>query len=490
MSSTHVLAPRSRLRRPITVLAVVAAVALAGLMITRVAGSGEQPVRVTARFADASPLVPGNAVQLDGVQVGTIEALNLVADGVDVVVALDRSALPLQSDATMRIEPVSLLGERFLELDKGSPSAPRMAEPMVIARERTSAAVDVDDLVSVLDRSASTGLAALVGTLGEGIAHQGDRVAQAVADMPPNLRQFDRVSTLLDQQNAVLSSLVVSAEKNATALSGPLDSLVDATRQSLGVVAEHRRALDAGLTQLPGALTEARTTLNELGGAADNTKTVLSGVRPLTRDLRQTGRELRDFAETARPALESLPEVLDKANRMLDEARPVVAELGPAAGHLRSASGSARSLKDDLIAHPSGVASGLENLMTFMADWAMSSNAFDGVAHYFKFKLVAMPSAVLTTVGGALPQIADARNDPFNPERRNPNGPNHSDTTPVLPMLPALPNPDGPDNSSYTTPGDQPRTAPDRGRSSAPGGVSRLTPKQESDMFSQLLGGG
>lgn len=490
MSTTHVLTPRSRLRRPVTVLAAVVAVVLAGLVIVRATGPAEPPVRVTARFTDASPLVPGNAVQLDGVQVGTIEALNLVPDGVDVVVALDRSALPLHTDATMRIEPVSLLGERFLHLDKGSPAAPPMPEPMVIPRERTSAAVDLDDLVSALDRSASTGLAALVGTLGEGIAHQGDKVAQALAATPPNLRQVDRVSTMLDQQNAVLTSLVVSADKNATALAGPLDSLVDATRQTLGVVAEHRRALDAGLTQLPGALTEARTTLDELAGAADNTKAVLSGVRPLTRDLRQTGRELRDFADAARPALESLPEVLDKANRMLDEARPVVAELGPAAEHLRTVSASARSLNDDLIAHPPGVPSALENLMTFVADWAMSCSGFDGIAHYIKFKLALPPSSVLSTVGGALPPLADARHDPFNPEPPNPNGPNHSDTKPVLPMLPALPNPDGPDNSSYTTPDDQPRTAPERGRSSAPSGVSGLTPKQESDMFSQLLGGG
>lgn len=479
---TAVIPPRLRGRRALSALAVVALLAAVGLVAVRALGSGEEPVRVTARFADASPLVPGNQVQLNGVKVGVIDTINLVAGGADVVITLDRAALPLHTDATMRIEPVSLLGERFLALDRGSDAAPVMSAPMVIPRAHTSAAVDLDDVVSTLDRSASTGLAALVGTLGQGIAHQGDTVARSLELMPPTLRQVDRLSLLLDQQNAVLSDLVVSAQKNATAVAGPLDSLVEATQQTLGVVAAHRRALDAGLTQLPGALSQARTTLHELGGTANNTAQVLSGVRPLTENLRDTSGELHGFADAARPALASLPALLTKADRMLDQARPMIDQLGPAAEHLRDASRSVRSLNTDLITHPPGVPSALENLMTFISDWAMSANGFDGESHYFKFKLLAAPSSPLTTVGGLLPQLSDARHDPFNPERPNPNGPRHSTTKPYLPLMPPLPNPD---NSSYTTPGDAPRTAPKQGRSGATG----LTPKQERDMVGQLLGG-
>lgn len=480
--TTHVLTPRRRGRRAIPVLLAVAVVSVGGWLAVRAQSSEAAQTTVTARFADASPLVAGNKVQLDGALVGTIASVALAGDGADVVMALDPSAPPLHTDATVRVEPVSLLGERFIALDPGSQAAPVMSEPMIIPREHTSSAVDVDDLLSTLDRSASTGAAALVGTLGEGIAHQGDNVARALETLPPALSKFNQAAVLLDRQNAVLSDLVVSAEKNATALAGPLDSLVDSAQQTLGVVAVNRRALDGGLAQLPGALGEARRTLTELHGAADNTATVLSGVRPLTDHLLDTSRELHVFADAATPALQSLPALLDKADRMLDEARPVVRELRPAAGRLRDVSGSVRSLNSDLIAHPPGVPSSLENLMTFMSEWSMSANGFDGLSHYFRFKLQATPSAVLTTPASVLPPLSDTRHDPFNPAPPNPNGPDRSATRPYLPLAPSLPNPDGPDNRSHTAAQDPRRTDS--------GGASGLSQKQESDMFGQLLGGG
>ncbi|HEY9418105.1 MAG TPA: MlaD family protein [Pseudonocardia sp.] len=485
---THVIVSRSRARRALPVLLTLTLLAVGGRLVAGNLGSRPEPALVTARFLDASPLVSGNKVQLNGAVVGSISAITIDGDGkgAEVVLSLDRAVLPLRSDATARIEPVSLLGERFIALGRGSPSAPTMPEPMVIPREHTSAAVDVDEVISTLDKSASTGLAALVGSLGESIAGQGGNVARSLDSLPVALRQFDRASVLLDQQNAVLSDLVVSAEKNTTAAADPMDSLVDSVRRTLGVVAANRRDLDAGLTQMPGALTEARNTLTQLATASDNTAEVLSGVRPLTDHLVDTSRELHAFADAARPALESMPELLERANRMLDQARPVVRELGPAADRLADTSRSVRSLSHDLIAHPRGIPSALENLFTFMADWAMSANAFDGLAHYFRFKLLVTPSSAATPGLSLLPPLSDTRNDPFNPAPRNPTGPDRSNTAPIRPLLPSLPNPDGPDNGSYTTPGGQPRT------DGAPGsrGATRLTPQQEDHMFSDLLGGG
>lgn len=483
---THVLASRSRIRRALPVLLVLALLAAGGGLALRARGATTEPALVTAHFLDASPLVAGNKVQLNGAVVGSIAAITIVGDGADVVLSLDRAALPLRTDATVRIEPVSLLGERFIALDRGSPSAPVMTEPMVIPRERTGAAVDVDDVISTLDRSTSTGLAALVGTLGESIAGQGGNVARSLDSLPVALSQFDRASVLLNEQNAVLNDLVVSAEKNATAAAGPMDSLVDSVRSTLGVVAANRRDLDSGLTRMPGALSEARNTLNELATASDNTAEVLSGVRPLTDHLVDTSRELHTFADAARPALKSLPELLERADRMLDEARPVVQDLGPAAERLAETSKSVRSLNHDLIAHPSGVTSALENTLDFLADWAMSANGFDGLSHYLRFKLLITPSTVGTTALSVLPPLSDTRNDPFNPAPPNPTGPDRSNTKPLPLLLPPVPNPDGPDNGSYTTPGGEPRT------DGSPGsrGATSLTPKQEDNMFSRLLGGG
>ncbi|MDT7664858.1 MAG: phospholipid/cholesterol/gamma-HCH transport system substrate-binding protein [Pseudonocardiales bacterium] len=474
-------------RRWVPVLAALVVLALLGWLATVYLRDDSQ-ASVTAVFVDSSPLVPGNKVQLNGVEVGTISTITLVNGQAHVRMSLDRSVLPLHTDATAKIQPVSLLGERFIALGQGSPSAPVLPEPLVIPVTRTGSSVDLDQLLNTLNDPTSTALAAMVTTLGEGLAGQGDKAAQAFKALAPTLHQTDRLSTLLDQQNVVLDHLIVSAQRNATAFAQPLDSLVTGAQQTLGVVAANRQAMNDTLVELPGTLTSARRTLTQLGNTADNTTDVLSGIRPLSDNLVQTSQELNDFADSGRPALRSMPDLLDRVNHMLDEARPVVDDLGPAASDLSSVSGSVRTLNDHLFTHARGVPSELENVMTGAANWAMATSGYDGLSHYFRAAVVVTPTTLANTGLGTLPPIG--RQNPVNPVPRNPNGPDVPGSK-ALPMMPALPNPDGADNSSYSTPKDAPRTAPKgAGQPTDPPSASGLTPTQEGDMFDQLLGGG
>lgn len=431
---------------------------------------GDSSVTVTAVFVDASPLVPGNTVKLNGVQVGTIRAVDLAKSQAWVRMSLDPAVLPLHTDATARIEPVSLLGERFIALAQGSPAAPVMAHPMLIPVSQTGASVDLDQLLGTLDDPTATALAAMVTTLGDGLSGQGAKVAQVFASLTPTLHQTDRLSILLDQQNELLAHLIVQAQRNVSAFAQPLDSLVAGAQQALGAVAANREAMNGTLSELPGTLASAQRTLTQLGAMADHTTDVLSGVRPLTDNLVRTSAELHDFADAADPALRALPGVLDKANRMLDQARPVVADLGPATRDLRDVSGSVRTLSQQLLTHPAGVPSQLENLMTAAADWAMGTSGYDGLGHYFRAVLVLTPSSLANTGLGALPAVT--HQNLANPLLPDPNGPTRPGSTP-LPFMPALPSPDGPNNGAD----------PD------PDNASGLTPKQEGDMFDQLLGG-
>ncbi|WP_028933746.1 MlaD family protein [Pseudonocardia spinosispora] len=465
---------------------LVAALAVAVILLGWLAYAKTQDnarATVTAVFVDSSPLAPGNKVQLDGVEVGTISSISLVGGQSHVRMSLDRSVLPLHTDATAKIQPVSLLGERFIALGQGTPSAPVLAQPMVIPASRTGSSVDLDDLLNTLSDPTSTALAATVTTLGQGIAGQGDSVAKALTVAQPSLHQADQLSRLLDQQNSLLTNLIVAAQRNATAFAQPLDSLVGSARQSLGAVAANRQALDGAVGDLPSTLASARRTLGNLGTMADNTTDVLAGVRPLTDNLVDASGELSDFADAAKPALNAAPDALDRLDHLLDEARPVIHDLKPAAGDLRSVGTSLNTLSNQILTHDKGVPSQLENAMTGLANWAMTTTGYDGLAHYFRAVVVASPSTVGTTLLGPLPPVG--KNQPFNPVRDDPSGQSGYPPTKPLPFVPTLPNPDGAENGGHA-PKNEPRTRPEP----EPGNATGLTPKQESNMFDQLLGGG
>jgi phospholipid/cholesterol/gamma-HCH transport system substrate-binding protein len=473
----------ARVRRwGLPTLAAVVALSLVGWWV--VAGRTDPSrTEVTAVFADSSPLIPGNKVQLNGVEVGAISRIDLVAGHAHVRMSLNRSVLPLHTDATAQIQPVSLLGERFIALTQGSPSAPVLSDPVVIPVERTSSSVDLDQLLNTLDDPTSTALAAMVTTLGEGVAEQGGNVAEGLRALAPTLRQTDQLSRLLDQQNAVLDRLIVQARRNGVAFAEPMDSLVDSAERTLGTVAANREAMNDSLLELPSTLSSAQRSLDQLGATADRATEMLADVRPLTDDLAHTSRELHEFADAARPALSSMPDVLDKLNQMLDDARPVVDELRPLSGDLSTVSNTVRVLNDQLFTHAPGVPSQLENLMTGVANWSMATSGYDGLSHYFRAVVMALPSTLANAGVGALPPVLPG--NPVNPVPPDPNGP-HRPGSPALPFMPSLPNPDGPDNGSSTTPEDAPRTAPRSDSASASG----LSSKQEAGMFDQLLGGG
>lgn len=447
------------IRRVIGVGLVAALVTAAAVMVTR--DDADPRTTVTAMFADASPLVPGNEVKLGGVTVGTITSIGLRGGLAEVVMDLDESALPIHQDASVDIVSKDLLGERFLVFDRGTAGSPEAGENPVLPPERSTRSTDLQDVLDTVDDPTGTALAALVTSLGEGVEGNGPQVRDAVAALAPTMGQAGELSRVLSDQNQVLNQLVENTEPVANALASndgrDLDRLVGSTESLLGATAAERESLRAGLERLPGTLANARRTLAQLSGVADTTTVNLAELRPVTDDLTDVTGELRRFADSADPALASLPPVLQKADAMLAEARPLVADLRPAGPQLRSVAGSARPLVEE-------AASGrLTNLMNFVQGWSLSTSSYDAISHYFRASAPVTPKALGQTGVGAIPGAPEA-------------------------PVPALPLP-APPQLPVPAPGgdarDLPEPPPAEGDS-----ATGLTEEQEQDMVGQLLGGG
>lgn len=434
-------------RSGVIALAVLAMVAgTAGAVAVR-----SDETTVTAVFTNASPLVVGNSVKAHGVRVGEITAIDLRGGQAHVTLELSvglGDLVPLHRDARATIRPVSLLGERFIELEPGSPQEPPLGEREMIPVEHTSAAVDLDQVLNTVDDPTGTALAAFITTLGEGSRGQGPEIAAAIKALAPAMTQQDELVRLLNGQNAVLTKLIDQAEPVLTALSGGrenrLDRLVGSTERTLSAVAADRAAFDAVLGELPRTLTQARTTLARLGGVTESTTPTLAGLRPLTGDLREVGTELERMADATEPALASLQPVLERAHRMLDEAAPLARALRPAGRDLRGMTAGAGPVVAEL--HRS-----LGNLMDLVKYWALSTNGRDALSHYFRAVAVVTPGAFTRTVTGAVPGAGEAPTPP-DPSK----------------LLPSLPQP---------------------GVGQTPGNVTGLTESQEKSLIDQLLGG-
>src|SRR3546814_17108357 len=83
-------------------------------------GDTENDQGVAGIFVDASPLEVGGEVRAYGVKVGEVQSIDLIGNQARVVLDVNDEVLPLHQDAKMRIRPINLLGENFVELDPGS----------------------------------------------------------------------------------------------------------------------------------------------------------------------------------------------------------------------------------------------------------------------------------------------------------------------------------------------------------------------------------
>jgi len=368
------------------------------------AGAGSYAVQATqqrtiviAEFRDASPMLVGNDVKLHGVKVGAVAGMSEENGIAKLALDLGPEALPLHTDARATVRPVSLLGERYMDLDTGTASAPLLHSGGVIPVSQTGQNTDLDEVLNVFDDRTGQSLAAFVAVLGEGVQGNGANLDAAVKALTPAMTQTDQFAKVLQSQNATLSSLVDNLEPVARSLAQDngrtMDSLVASTTSLLNTTSTNVQALDATLAELPSSLAATRKTLGNLADTADDTTPLLRSIRPTTDNLKDISDELVHFSHSADPALDKLVPVLNKGTELLDRARKPVEDLKEAGPDITATSKGLRPIVEQLDGN-------IDNVLNFIRYWALTTNGRDGLSHYFRAHLNVEPTAVTGNIPG------------------------------------------------------------------------------------------
>jgi phospholipid/cholesterol/gamma-HCH transport system substrate-binding protein len=418
--------------------------------------ASEQRTIVVAEFRDASPMLVGNDIKLHGVKVGDVAGMTEVNGIAKVALDLGPEALPLHTDARATVRPVSLLGERYMDLDTGTANAPLLKTGGVIPVSQTGQNADLDEVLNVFDDKTGQSLAAFVAVLGEGMRGNGADLDGAIKALAPAMTQTDQFVKVLQSQNATLSSLVDNLQPVASSLAQDngktMDSLVASTSSLLNTTSTNVAALNDTLQELPSSLAAARNTLGNLADTAEDTTPLLRSIRPTTDNLKDISGELKNFSHSADPALDKLVPVLDKGTKMLEQLKPVARELRAAGPDMTDTAKGLRPIVEQLSGN-------IDNVLNFIRYWALTTNGKDGLSHYFRAHLNVEPTAVTGNIPGGPGNANLGGRDPA-PDSGHPA--NHGPSVPTGLLAP--------DNS-----GD--------------GSATGLNEKQESGALGFMLGG-
>ena len=300
--------------RTIAIAALVVAVAAVAVVLL---GGGESDYRVTARFANASQLVKGNEVQVAGASVGLVEEIKLTDDGeADVELKItDPEYAPLRrgTQAIVRLTSLSGVANRYVDLQLPGGNAAAIDDGGRIDAQSTTSAVDLDQLLSTLDKRARADLQGVIQGFGTQYAGRSKEAERGYLYLNPSLAATSRLFEELTYDTPALNKFIAANSRLVTDVAERRDDLaglVDRLATFTGLVASRRTELADAIGQLPPFMRRANSTFVNLRAALDDLRPLVEESKPVTPKLRRLLRELRPFARDARPTVRDLSRII------------------------------------------------------------------------------------------------------------------------------------------------------------------------------------
>jgi virulence factor Mce-like protein len=284
---------------------------------------------VTAHFDQATNVIKGNVVRVNGVDVGEVTKIERDPSGKGALVKMRvrEKGFKLHADASAGLYWRTLLARNmYIELTPGSDDMPPL-DGKTIPLSRTQSQVEFDELLDSYDEDGRAGVRsffhegdeALDGTqLGRAV----DKLDPALTPVAPAMQAFRGTRPGND-----LPDLASSAAKTLAGLSADesaLGGLIYGGAMVLGVTAARRADLAAMLQRAPVTMRETRTTLARL-------RTTLDTLDPIAADLRPGVRRVS-------PAIRRTTVAFDALRTLTPKALPALRDLRPALTNLDSAS--------------------------------------------------------------------------------------------------------------------------------------------------------
>jgi phospholipid/cholesterol/gamma-HCH transport system substrate-binding protein len=224
----------------------------------------------SAIFTNTSGLRPGQFVRASGVEVGKVSKIQLMDGGsrVKVDFSVDRS-LPLFDETTASVRYLNLIGDRYLELQRGD-SDQRMPGGGTIPVERTQPALDLDALIG--------GFRPLFRALDP---EKVNNIAQSIITVFQG--QGGTINDILDQ-TASLTSALADRDQAIGEVVRNLNTVLDTT-------VRHQKEFDETLVNFEKLITGLKnradpiaTSVANISDAAGTVSDLLADNRPLLQD--------------------------------------------------------------------------------------------------------------------------------------------------------------------------------------------------------------
>jgi virulence factor Mce-like protein len=389
------------------VLAVVALLVAVGAVVVLVAGGSDDRPRYEFEFDNAFGLTENTELRVAGVEVGTVETLEIdprTARAL-VTVRIDDPAFgDFREDVECAINPQSLIGEYYVDCEPGEGDR-KLEDGARVPVEQTRTTIPPDMVVNVMRRPERERFGIILAELGAGLTARGPDINESIRRAIPALRETDKVLAILADNRERLRRLTRDGDTVMTALAERRDDVarfVTEARDVSRLTASRRADLQENVRLLPSFLRELRPVLEDLGTTVRRPTPALRDLRAASDDLQLVFERLGPFSRASLPALRSLGEASETGIGAMRSVRPMARRLrvlGRAAGDpLRNLRFVLEHVddRDNAInnnpASPGGRGyTGLEAFLQYPFVQSQAINVFDARGYLLKINLLVSP---------------------------------------------------------------------------------------------------
>jgi ABC-type transporter Mla subunit MlaD len=319
------------------------------------------PYELHAVFQNAANIRKDSPVRIAGVNVGKVESIKSVcANGqngtcasnyAEVTFTVDPDGRPVHSDAQVEIRPrIFLEGNFFLDLHPGSPSAHQLSSGDTIPVAQTSTAVQLDQILTSLQRPDRANLQKLLEGYGTALNHKPTAADDATQD--PEVQGLTAAEAINKSfgygQTAARDSAIVSEALQGTS-AHDLSNLIAGQARIFDALSGHESQLQGLITNfntVTGALADESANLQR---AIHQLGPTLAIAEPSLRHTNATLPYLRTFSLSLAKGVPELPATIAASQPWIDQTTALLGrdELGYVASQLRlAAPGAGKAAAD------------------------------------------------------------------------------------------------------------------------------------------------
>jgi phospholipid/cholesterol/gamma-HCH transport system substrate-binding protein len=304
--------------------------------------------RLKAVFDSALNVHAKAPVRIAGVNVGKVSSIRREGHLGIVNMEIENKGLPIHSDATVKIRPrIFLEGNWFIELQPGSPSAPKLSSGATLPITQTSNPVQIDQVLDALNTETRANLQNFLIGWGDGLTRKPNAAEDAEQD--PEVRGINAAQALNKayrrgekalRGNAVILQATAGTEPHDLSKLvksiGKVTAALNVHEQQLGELIEHFNAffrsfalqapsLKRTVAELPSSLRSINRGLAALDASFPPTREFAHDILPGVHSTKATVAATLPWIEQVRASL--APSELGGVAKGLVAATPSLARL-------------------------------------------------------------------------------------------------------------------------------------------------------------------